>query len=72
MVVAGNYLVEPNADAMLKKLKKSGFNGAEKVVFDLSEFFTVIAGRYNSQDAASRAIANLKAKGIDAYIHRKK
>ncbi len=72
IVVAGNYLVEDNANTMLQKLKKNGFNNAEKVVFDLSEFFTVVAGRYASQEAAAKTINNLKSKGIDAYLHRKK
>lgn len=72
IVVAGNYLVEENANTMLQKLKKNGFSNAEKVVFDLSEFFTVVAGRYSSQEAAAKSINNLKSKGIDAYLHRKK
>lgn len=72
IVVAGNYLVETNAITMLQKLKKAGFSNAEKVVFDLSEFFTVIAGRYPSEEAAVKTINNLKSKGIDAYLHRKK
>ncbi|MBK7790079.1 MAG: SPOR domain-containing protein [Saprospiraceae bacterium] len=72
IVVAGNYLVEDNANTMLQKLKKNGFSNAEKVVFDLSEFFTVVAGRYSSQEAAAKTINNLKSKGIDAYLHRKK
>lgn len=72
LVVAGNYLVEGNANEMVKKLKKNGFNNAEKVVFDLSEFFTAIAGRYPSQEAANKAVNNLKSKGIDAYVNKKK
>ena len=72
IVVAGNYLVASNADVMLQKLKKAGFTGAETVVFDLSEFHTVIAGRYEKQETAVKTINNLKSKGIDAYLHRKK
>lgn len=71
-VVAGNYLLEANADQMVKKLKSNGFGKAEKVVFDLSEFFTVIAGRYPEYESASKTVNSLKAKGIDCYIHRKK
>lgn len=70
-VVAGNYLLEANADQMVKKLKSNGFGKAEKVVFDLSEFFTVIAGRYSNYESASKTVSSLKAKGIDCYIHRK-
>ncbi|MFM2393506.1 MAG: hypothetical protein RLZZ546_1488 [Bacteroidota bacterium] len=72
IVVAGNYLVEGNANEMVKKLKKNGFSNAEKVVFDLSEFFTAIAGRYPSQESANKAVSKLKEKGIDAYVNKKK
>lgn len=71
-VVAGNYLLEANADQMVNKLKNSGYNSSEKVVFDLSEFYTVIAGKYNNYESASKTVSNLKTKGIDCYIHRNK
>jgi cell division septation protein DedD len=71
-VVAGNYLLESNADVMVKKLKKNGFNSAEKVVFDASEFHTVIAGRFNNTESAKATVSRLKAKGIEAYTRVKK
>ncbi len=71
LVVAGNYLLEDNADAMLKKLNSRGYNGAEKVIFDLSQYHTVLAGRYSTQSAARSVSTELKNNGIDNYILKK-
>ncbi|MCB0648556.1 MAG: SPOR domain-containing protein [Saprospiraceae bacterium] len=72
MVIAGSYLVESNANEMVQTLKKMGFSGAEKVVFDLSKFYSVSAGRYPDHEAASKAASKLKTNGIDCYVHKKK
>jgi cell division septation protein DedD len=70
IVIAGNYLVEKNATEMVKKLKSAGFKNAEKVVFDLSEFHTVIVGKYSNSSEATKTVNAIKAKGLDAYVHR--
>ncbi len=67
LIVAGNYLVESNADAMVRKLNNLGYS-AEKVVFDLSQYHTVIAGRYSSRSTANDRSASLKSKGYDNYV----
>jgi len=72
MVIAGNYLVEGNASEMVRKLKSSGYGDAEKVVFDLSRFYTVIAGSYDSQSLANSISSELNGKGIDNYVLRRK
>ena len=72
MVIAGSYLVEANANEMVQTLKKLGFPGAEKVVFDLSKFYSVSSGRYDDHESASKAASKLKSNGIDCYVHRKK
>jgi len=72
LIVAGNYLLEDNADQMIKELKRKGYQGAEKVVFDLSQYHTVIAGRYASRSTASSASGELKRAGIDNYVIKKK
>jgi len=69
LVVAGNYLVEANAREMVKKLKNMGFNGAEHLVFDQSQYYTVVASRSNSNSSAQSSSDNLKGKGIDNYVH---
>jgi len=72
MVVAGNYLLENNADIMVKKLRSNGYNNAEKVVFDLSQYYTVVAGSYKSNSIANSISSELSAKGIDNYVLRRK
>lgn len=68
LVVAGNYLLEDNADKMIRDLNRKGFTSAEKVVFDLSQYYTVIAGRYANRAEASRRAGELKRSGIDTYV----
>ncbi len=72
LIVAGNYLLENNAVQMVKTLQQKGYNGAEKVVFDLSQYYTVLAGRYPSRSAANAASKSLKKAGIDNYVIKKK
>ena len=72
LVVAGNYLLESNADIMVEKLRASGYNNSEKVVFDLSQYYTVIAGRYNSRSVANSISSELNGKGIDNYVLSRK
>lgn len=69
LVVAGNYLVEANAREMVKKLQNLGFSGADHIVFDQSQYYTVIAARSSSQSGAQSSSATLKAKGVDTYVH---
>jgi cell division septation protein DedD len=71
VVIAGNYLVESNADAMIKRLKKAGFT-ADKAIFNLSEFHTVIVGRYKDNAAAAKTAFILKEKGFDVYVQKPK
>ncbi len=68
MIVAGNYLVESNADEMVRNLKKRGYNDAEKVVFDLSQYYTVVAARYDDRSSADRTAQRLKNEGFDNYV----
>ena len=68
MIVAGNYLVESNADEMVQKLRNKGYSSAEKVVFDLSQYYTVIAARYDDRSSADRTAQKLKNEGFDNYV----
>jgi cell division protein FtsN len=70
LVICGSYKDESNAIESIKKLKKLGFSGAEKVKFDASNFHTVLSGRYESQNEAAKASALLKQKGIDSYVKK--
>jgi len=70
MIVAGNYLLEDNANDMVRKLRTSGYNSAETVVFDLSQYHTVIAARFADRSSADRTAERLKNEGFDNYACR--
>jgi septal ring-binding cell division protein DamX len=72
LIIAGNYLLESNASAMVGRLKREGFATAESAVFDLSQYYTVVAGRYTSREEANRQSKNLKSLGVDNYVLTKK
>ncbi len=71
MLLAGSYLIEDNAQIMIKKLKKLGYDNAEMVIFDMSQYHSVCAGRYSSLSSAQQESSTLKRKGIDNYVHTK-
>lgn len=69
LVIVGNFLQRVNADQRLQELKKAGFNDVEIVNFDLSEYHTVCAGRFDDVNEARRLVKKLKDyHKIDAYV----
>ena len=69
MVIVGNFLQRVNADQRLQELKKAGFTDVEVVNFDLSEYHTVCAGRFDDVNEARRLVKKLKDyHKIDAYV----
>ena len=58
------------ADAGAVELTKDNFD-AEVVNFDLSQYHTVLAGRFDSYADAQATVKKLKAKGIDAYSKKR-
>ena len=71
LVVAGNFLDKSNAVRMRDRLRKAGYN-AEIVNFNLSQYYTVLAGRYQSRSTAEAVVRELKRDGIDSYVHKRK
>ena len=72
MVIAGSYILESNADEMVSKLEGMGYSSPEKVVFDLSQFHSVCAGRYDDYTKAVQVSSELKRRGVDNYVHKRK
>ena len=69
LVIVGNFLQLVNANQRLQELKKAGFNDVEIVNFDLSEYHTVCAGRFDDVNEARRLAKRLKDyHKIDAYV----
>lgn len=69
MVIAGNFLERKNAEQRMQHLKENGFPNAEVVNFQLSQFHTVSAGRYNDIGDARKVKQRLRDQlNIDAYV----
>lgn len=71
MVIAGNFLVEGNAANMVNKLKNLGYD-AESVVFDESQYYTVLANRTDDYNNALSVSSRLKSEGVDNYVKTQK
>lgn len=67
-VHAGSFIQAKNADDLVTKLRNKGYKNAEKVVYDNSEYSTVVAGRSNDHQAATNLVAQLKRNGFDAIV----
>lgn len=72
MVVAGTFQNQTYAESHLEKVKKLGFNNAELVKFDFSNYHTICVDRYDELTAANNTVSTLKNSGIDAYVHRRR
>ncbi len=70
LVVAGSFSNEIYADEFVNKLQGMGYRDTEKIIFDFSKYFSVIAGRYSSEKQAKNRELELKKKGVDAYTHQ--
>ena len=70
LVIAGSYIHPDNADRQSRKLSDKGY-AAEVVSFELSEYHTVLAGRYDSYDDAQKTVNRLSSDGFDAYVKRR-
>ena len=69
LVIVGNFLQAVNANQRMEELKKAGFTDIEVVNFDLSEYHTVCACRFDDINEARRLVKKLKDyHKIDAYV----
>jgi cell division protein FtsN len=69
LVVAGNFLERANAEKHLKAIKDLGYQEAEILNFEISQYYTVIAGRYEDLAEARRVAKKLKdMHAIDTYV----
>ena len=71
MVVAGSYILEDNANKMVKKLRGMGYDNAEVVIFTASEYYSVVASRHPTHESAQLAADAMKRKGIDCFVKKK-
>ncbi len=74
LVVSGSFLTEANAKKEVRRLKNLGYNNAEVVEFDFSQYHSVCVKRTNSLSEA-RGVKNqlINKHGVDdAYVHKKR
>jgi hypothetical protein len=62
-------LIKDNALDMKNRLSKLGYENSELVVFDLSQYHSVVASRYSTYEAALKISNELKRSGVDCYVH---
>ncbi|HHS96106.1 MAG TPA: SPOR domain-containing protein [Phaeodactylibacter sp.] len=73
LVIAGAFLTEANAKKEVQRLKKKGYDDAEVVVFDFSQYHSVCVQRTNSLKEANAIKRKLVNDGNDeAYVHKKR
>lgn len=71
MTIAGSFASKDNAEALVAKLKKMGFNHAEAVKMENSANTYTIAGYYKFKGGADAAVRTLKANKIPAIVKKK-
>jgi len=69
LVIVGNFLERVNAEKHLATVKSLGYPSSEILQFEISQYYTVCAGRYNDPTEARRIARRIKEQhGIDAYM----
>lgn len=71
MAMAGAFASKDNANALVTKLKKLGFEKAEIVKLENSANVNVVAGYYAFKGGADAAVRTLKANKVDGFIRKK-
>lgn len=73
LVIGGAFLTEANAKAEVRRLKKNGYNNAEVITFDFSQYYSVCVQRTASLSAARSSKNKLVKEGnAEAYVHKKR
>lgn len=72
LVLAGSFKQKANAEAQVRRLKKMGFDQARVANFNGGSLAVALVGRYDDFDEATKLANQVEAKGIDAFVKRKK
>lgn len=72
LVVGGSFRKMVNAEAALKQMKSQGYRNAEIGRFNNSSLAALIIDRYPTYFEAKNYVNELKKKGIEAYVHKKR
>lgn len=72
MVIAGSYTIKANAESAAKRFRSQGYENAEVGLFNKGAYANVIIDRFDSSSSAQELAKELKSKGIEAYVQKKK
>ncbi len=73
LVIGGAYLSESNANREVRRLQKLGYDEAEVVTFDFSQYYSVCVERFDNLREARTIKNQLQRQGnSEAYVHKKR
>ncbi len=72
MVLAGSFKEKANAEAMVAKLRKLGYDQASVELFDRGAFAVALVDRFDTYGEANSLVKALSQKGVEATIHKKR
>jgi cell division protein FtsN len=72
MVLAGSFREMVNAEAMVSKVKKLGYESASVEKFDRGAFAVALVDRFDSYAEANALVKELAKKGVEATVYKKK
>jgi cell division septation protein DedD len=68
MVIAGTFRQMANADRMVSRLRKMGYNETRISKFDRGKYAVALVNRFSSLNSARQLERDLESKGIDAEV----
>ena len=72
LVLAGAFRQQINAEAMLRQVKKKGYPQATISLFNKGAYAAVLVDRFPTDREAELLAAELRRKGVDAYVQKKR
>jgi cell division septation protein DedD len=72
MVLAGAFRQQINAEAMLRQVRRKGYATAEIALFNRGAYAAVVVDRFPTENEAEQLARELRNKGFDAYVQKKR
>lgn len=72
MVLAGAFRQQTNAEAMLRQVRRKGYATAEIALFNRGAYAAVVVDRFPTESEAERLARELRGKGFEAYVQKKR
>ncbi len=71
MVLAGTFRIRSNAETMVRRLKRMGYDDASVELFDRGAFAVALVDHFPTYEEAREVSQKLKREGVEAYVERK-